>query len=233
MGILKISKKIVSLEFVNIHLRLDTRNISIPERDISPLRVQEMDMRDDAQINTWLEIHNDAFARTWGRPQYNRKVADHPLIDTQCTYFIMDGDKAVASTSIGVWRKCPEIGVGHYAAVRKNYQNLGLGKYLFKYRSLKLRDKGVRYLDDQSNLSHQKSLWLHFEVGYELKSGPDRWNTQDFYPSFIRSIAYARARKLYAEWQDKKDSATEQDGYANSGKRNSSTKRLRNGYKVA
>jgi len=200
--VLELSRKVVTLEFVNIHLRLITKNIPALERDISPLSVREMDMSDDAQIDTWLEIHNDAFERRWTRAQYDQKVANHPLIDTKVTYFLMDGDDAAAATSIGVWRKNPTIGVGHYAAVRKKYQSLGLGKYLFVFRSRELKNMGLEIVDNQTNLSHRKSLLVHFDVGYELKEGPDAWNTQDFFPSFIRQIADARAKKIYAEWRE-------------------------------
>jgi GNAT superfamily N-acetyltransferase len=183
-------------------LRLNTENVPALEKDISPLTVLEMDMSDEEQIDAWLEIHNDAFERRWTRIQFDQKVVNHPLIDTKITYFVMDGDNPVASTSSGVWRKYPTVGLGHYAAVRNKYQGLGLGKYLFIYRTQKMKDMGFKFIDNQTNLSHRKSLLVHFDVGYELKDGPDPWNTQDFFPSFIRRIANSRAKKIYAEWQD-------------------------------
>ncbi len=169
--------------------------------DISPLTVEEMDMRDEAQIKSWLEIHNDAYERNWKRLKYEEKILNHHLISVLKTYFVMDEAKPVAATSIGVWRKNEKIGVGHYAAVRKEYQNRGLGKYLFLYRAHKLKDMGVEIIDNQTNLSHPKSILIHFDVGCVIKDRPDPWNTPDFFPSVLRRIVNYRLRKLYLHWE--------------------------------
>ena len=98
-------KIIAKLDFVNVHLRLETRNLPPMAMDISPLTVEEMDMRDEAQIKSWLEIHNDAYERNWKRVNYEKKMLNHPLMRVFKTYFVMDGTKPVAAASIGVWRK--------------------------------------------------------------------------------------------------------------------------------
>ncbi len=67
-------KIIAKLDFVNVHLRLETRNLPPMKMDISPLTVEEMDMRDEAQIKSWLEIHNDAYERNWKRVNYEKKL---------------------------------------------------------------------------------------------------------------------------------------------------------------
>ncbi len=169
--------------------------------DISPLTVEEMDMRDEAQIKSWLEIHNDAYERNWKRMKYEKKILNHNLIRVLKTYFVMDGTKPVAAASTGVWRKNTKIGLWHYVAVRKEYQNRGLGKYLFLYTAHKLKDMGVEIIDSQTNLSHPKAMLIHFDLGYVIKNRPDPWNTPDFFPSIIRRIVDYRLRKLYMQWK--------------------------------
>ncbi len=194
-------KIIANLDFANVHLRLETRNLPPMAMDISPLTVEEMDMRDEAQIKSWLEIHNDAFEHNWKRVKYEREILNHPLISVLKTYFVMDGTKPVAVSSIGVWRKNTKIGVGHYLAVRKEYQNRRLGKYLFLYRAHKMKDMGVKIIDKQTNMSHPKSLLINFDVGCVIKDRPDPWNTPDFFLSIIRPIVNYRLRKLYLQWK--------------------------------
>jgi GNAT superfamily N-acetyltransferase len=194
-------KIIAKLDFVNVHLRLETRNLPPMTMDISPLTVEEMDMGDEAQIKYWLEIHNDAFERNWKREKYETKFLNHPLIKILKVYFVMDGTKPIAATSTGVWRKNTQIGVGQYAAVRKEYQNRGIGKYLFLYRAHKQKDMGVEIIDNQTNLSHSKAIMVYFDTGYVIKDRPDPWNTPDFFPSIIRRIVNYRLRKLYLHWK--------------------------------
>jgi hypothetical protein len=194
-------KIIAKLDFADCYLRLETRNLPPMSMDISPLTVLEMDMRDDAQIKSWLEIHNDAFEHNWKRVKYEKQMLNHPLMRVFKTYFVMDGTKPVAAASIGVWRKNAKIGLWHYVAVRKEYQYGVLGKYLFLYGAHKLKDMGVEIIDSQTNLSHPKSILIHFDVGFVIKDKPDPWNTPDFFPSIIRLIVNYRLRKLYMHWK--------------------------------
>ena len=192
---------IAKLDFVNVHLRLETRNLPPMTMDISPLTVEEMDMRDEAQIKSWLEIHNDAYERNWKHVNYEKKIVNHPLVRILKTNFVMDGTKPIAANSIGVWRKNEKIGVGHYVGVRKEYQNRGLGKYLMLFRTQKLKDMGVEIIDLETNLSHPKAVMMHFDRGFVIKDGPDPWNTPDLFPSIIRRIVNYRLRKLYMHWK--------------------------------
>ncbi len=180
--------------------------------DISPLTVEEMDMRDEAQIKSWLEIHNDAFEHNWKRVKYEKQMLNHPLMRVFKTYFVMDGTKPVAAASIGVWRKNAKIGLWHYVAVRREYQNRGLGKYLYFYRAHKHKDMGVEIIDTQTNLSHPKSILIQFDVGFVIKDGPDPWNTPDFFLSIIRPIVNYRLRKLYMQWKAVRNERAGRDG---------------------
>ena len=198
----KILKSIVSLDIVNVHLRLETQRIPTLQEDISPLTIKEMDMMDDDQIKKWLEIINDSFGRNWKQKNYQEKVLNNPLINVLKTFFVMDGERPIGVSSIGLWRKNPEIGAGHYGAILKEYHNRGIGKYLFLFRVHALKDLGVEIIDAQSNLSHPKSLFIHFDSGYLIKDGPDYWNTPDYFPRIIRRLVNARLKKLYVEWKE-------------------------------
>ncbi len=64
-----------------------------------------------------------------------------------------------------------------------------------------MKDMGVEIIDNQTNLSHPKSILIHFDVGCVIKDRPDPWNTPDFFPSVLRRIVNYRLRKLYLHWE--------------------------------
>jgi len=124
-------KIIAKLDFVNVHLRLETRNLSSMTMDISPLTVEEMDMRDETQIKSWLEIHNDAYEHNWKRVNQEKKILNHHLIKVLKTYFVMDGTKPVAAASIGVWKKIRKLELRTMWGFQRNTKIEGLESIYF------------------------------------------------------------------------------------------------------
>jgi len=71
---------------------------------------------------------------------------------------------------------------------------------------------GVEIIDNQTNMSHPKSILINFDVGCVIKDRPDPWNTPDFFPSIIRRIVNYRLRKLYMQWKAVRNNGAGRDG---------------------
>jgi len=157
-------------------------------------------MRDEADVTTWLEIHNDAFGRTWGPAEYESAILHHPMFLVTHTYFVIDGTGPIGTASIGVNRKNVEIGIGHYLQVRRRAQGLGVGKYLVLYRLHRLKDLGLRRCEIVTTLGYRKSLFIQFDCGAKPKLQLDYWNDLGQSSALARRIVHYRLEGLYRTW---------------------------------
>jgi GNAT superfamily N-acetyltransferase len=180
-------------------VRADLAGLPRP-RDVSPFRICDMDMRHPAHVAWWLEIHNEAFGRAWGRAEFTSHVLEHPQILILRTYLVMAGDRAVGAASAGVYRQKPEIGVGHCLALRAEARGRGLGASLALHRYHALRDTGIRVAESQTYLRHGESLWIHFDCGFRPKVRRDSWNEPDPAGPIERLVTRHRVNQLYARW---------------------------------
>ena len=179
----------------------DLMNLPPLTGDISPLYIRKMDMADEADIRAWLDVHNDAFERNCEPDVYRRCMVEHPDLIVRSTYFLMHGDDAVGATSIGVFRRNPEVGVGHYLQLQKRYHGRGLGKYLFLFRCHKIKEFGVAACENITDISRKKALFIHFDCGFQPKLRSDHWNSPDRVSPLVRAFGNYQLAKLYREWK--------------------------------
>lgn len=170
------------------------------DRDIAPLSVREMRMHDPADIAAWLEVHNDAFASAWGVADYEREILRHPTVAVWHTYLIMDGDRAIGAASAGVYRRNPEVGVGHFVGLRRAVHGRGLGRHLVLYRYHRLREAGIGLCESETTLRNHESLGIHFDCGFRPKLRLDAWNSPDPGDALQRWITRLRLRRFYRRW---------------------------------
>jgi GNAT superfamily N-acetyltransferase len=163
-------------------------------------RIREMDMGDAADVATWLSVHNEAFGRSWGAPEFEGAILGHPHFDVQRTFFVEDGDRALGEASIGVFRRNRAVGVGHYLAVSPAAQGLGLGRELVVHRYRALRDGGIRQCESHTHIGRVRSLRIHFECGFVPKLRFDEWNTPNTATAPVRVLTNARLRSLHRRW---------------------------------
>jgi GNAT superfamily N-acetyltransferase len=164
-------------------------------------RFQEMDMRDPAEVATWLAVHNDAFAHTWGVEEFEGAILGHPHFDVQRTFFVLEGDRALGAASIGVFRRNRAVGVGHYLGVSRTAQGLGLGRELVVHRYRALRDGGIAQCESHTHIGRVRSLRIHFDCGFVPKVRFDEWNTPNTAMPPVRALTNARLRSLYRRWR--------------------------------
>ena len=160
-----------------------------------------MDMHDEADVRTWLDIHNDAFGRRWGRAQYEAALVTHPHLDVLRTYFALQDGVPVAAGSVAVFRRNREIGVCHYLGVRRAHHRRGLGRRLTLLRYHTLREWGLLAYEMETTIDRRASLQLHFDCGFKPKPWFDAWNTPDESPRWLRALATMRLERLYARWK--------------------------------
>jgi GNAT superfamily N-acetyltransferase len=175
---------------------------TLPELPSTPdLGFREMDMADPDEIATWLAVHNDAFGHTWGVEQFRGAILEHPHFEIRRTFFVTQGDRTLGAASIGVFRRNPRVGVGHYLGVSGEAQSLGLGRLLVLHRYHALRDSGIRECESHTHIGRVRSLRIHFECGFAPKVHFDDWNTPNTATPPVRAITNARLKALYRRWQ--------------------------------
>lgn len=187
------------LNSVRVCLQYDLERLP-PLVDITPLYLREMNMRDEAEVTIWLDIHNDAFGRAWGPAEYESAILRHPMFLVTHTYFVIDGRGPIGAGSMGINRKNEEIGIGHYLQVRGGAQGLGVGKYLALYRLHRLKELGLRRCEIVTTLRHRRSLFIHFDCGAKPKLRLDYWNDLGQPSALARRIVHYRLNGLYREW---------------------------------
>lgn len=178
----------------------DLARLPALDRDITPLYVREMRMHDPADIAAWLEVHNDAFDSAWGAPDYEREILHHPTVAVRHTYLIMDGARAIGAASAGVYRRNPEVGVGHFVGLRRTAHGRGLGRHIVLYRYHRLREAGIRLCESETTLRNHESLGIHFACGFRPKPRLDAWNSPDPGDALQRWITQVRLRRFYRRW---------------------------------
>ena len=189
--------------------RLDNALVALQCRaeDLAPARLEDlgdirpMDMRDDADVRTWLAIHNDAYGRAWDRARYEANILHHPHLDVSDTYLIFHEGEPVGAGSVAVFRRNRDIGVGHYVGIRRAYQGRGFGRRLVLFRHHTLRERGVAVHEMETTINRRASLWMHFGCGFRPKRRFDDWNTPDRAPFWLRALTQARLERQYRLWK--------------------------------
>jgi GNAT superfamily N-acetyltransferase len=175
--------------------------------DLAPARLDHlgdtrpMNMLDDGDVRTWLDIHNDAYGRSWDRAQYEAWILHHPHVDVLHTYLLYQDARPVGAGSAALFRRNRTIGVGHYVGVRKAYQGRGFGSRLMLFRYHRLRELGVASFEMETTISRRRSLWAHFNCGFKPKPRFDDWNTYDQAAPWIRALTRVRLERLYQQWR--------------------------------
>jgi len=176
--------------------RTDFRDL-LPLQNIAPLYLKEMSTNDESQINEWLHIINQSFSRDWGKKDYIENIINHKIYNILHVYFLMDGEKYIGVVSEAVFKKNNQVGVTHYLGLDKDYFGRGLGKYLILYILHKMKEHNLKSCEGESTLDHEKSLFIHFNLGFYPKTKLDYWNTPNHAPALMRVIINYMFKRLY------------------------------------
>lgn len=149
-----------SRTIVHLHANLD----NIPKlQDISPFYVREMDVQNENDLRHWSEIVSNAYQDgVYDSESVHQHFNNHLFLKIIKTYFVMDGDLPIGTISIGSYKTNPNVGGDARIAVKRNYQGLGLGKYLILLGFHRLREMGIRNGESIISIKREKSILLHF-----------------------------------------------------------------------
>jgi GNAT superfamily N-acetyltransferase len=159
-----------------------------------------MEMRHPPDVERYLEVHNSAFPQPWGPRDFEGAILENPSKRITRTFMILERGRAIAAASIGVYRRNPQVGVGHYIGVRPECQRQGIGSWLALYRFHRLAEEGLATVEIETRLRYRASILLHLGLGFRPKPSPDSWNSpQSETPELTRATA-AAVRELLAAW---------------------------------
>lgn len=176
----------------------DLGNLPPLQPDIHPFRIREIDPRDLADVDAWLEIQSEAFGWLFGRTDAERLLLRHPLLEVRHTYLLVGPNEAIGAVSGAVFRERPDIASGHMLALRQRYQGRGFGRHLALHRFHALRADGLRACETESRLQHRQSILNHFSFGFRPKTRFDPWNGPDPIAPGSRLMVSGALRTMYA-----------------------------------
>jgi len=134
------------------------------------LRVRQIDYNNDADLETWMSIIHTSYddchysvdsARTY--------LATHRFMDHTKTFLFqeIEGDKIVATISIGIYKANPNVGGAFRLGVTKAVQGKGYGRVCVLFAYSYLAAMGVKYGESAISFKRKKSLNLNYSIGFK------------------------------------------------------------------
>lgn len=172
----------------------------VPPAHLPPgCSIRELDPDRPADVALWLAVHNPALGHAWEPADFRREVVEHRAVDVRSTWLLFEGDEAVGTASVGVFRHNPAVGVGHWLSVRPDRQGRGLGRVLTTHRYHQLATQGLEVAESQTHVGRRPSLVIHFGLGFRPKFRFDPWNNPPPPPA-LRLQAATRLWALHRRW---------------------------------
>ena len=171
-------KKIQSLFYLNIdnkvvHLQNSLENYPQSEsvrnllKHKHSLEVKELNVENEEDVTEWVSIINDAYDDANYDYQKGKNLLTNHLFLTDTETFLLQYDtKTIATFSIGIYKESSNIGGAFRFAVRKQFQNKGIGKLLSIYGYAKLKERGIKYGESIFASKRTASIMAHFKLGF-------------------------------------------------------------------
>lgn len=148
-----------------VHVQADLDNI-LPLPAISSYYNRRIDVNNHNEVSQWVKIVNDAYSDSdINSNQAKQLLVNHHFLNDTESFFVFDGDIPMATVSIGIYKENPEVGGVFRLAVRKDYQNKGLGKYIILLGYHKLKERGIKYGESVISSNRFKSMIVHMKCG--------------------------------------------------------------------
>jgi len=136
--------------------------------DPAPYTVMQMDPDNPEHIQAWMAIIADAYGEVYPNPGVALAVMQkHLFLQVHETVFLCDGEKPIATVSIGTHREKPHVGGMCRLAVSTAYQGQSLGKYMRLLGYHKLYERGIRYGEEIISARRDKSIMMSFFCGFK------------------------------------------------------------------
>ncbi len=176
--------------------------------DINPFYVRDLDINNETDVSSWVNIVNAAYSIYGGELPYTLEKAKDQLVnhlfllDTK-TFFVIDGDQPIATVTAGVFKNNPHVGSIARLAVKPEYQGKGLGKFIILYGYHWLRSEGIRYGESLISSKRDRSIMVHLSCGFrpQLNMGEITWKGGEQNTNYIQRWRLNRKLdKLSAEF---------------------------------
>jgi len=136
-----------------------------------------------------------------------KRLVNHHYLKQVNTYLVYDNDMVVAAFSTGPYIINPMVGGGFRLAVKKSHQSHGLGRYIFLYAYMQLKDQGIEMVESVISIYRLNSLLIHYKCGFTAQTDPKKivHKTSNFNRNPIQRIRALRAlRNAYKVFTDTK-----------------------------
>lgn len=187
------------LDSVTVCTAGDVSGLPQPEPPAG-VTIEQIDHDDAADVSRWLAVHAAAYGPGWSAQDFRERVVDHPWFAIRRTYLAVDEVGPVGTASIGVFRRAPQVGIGHYLGVDPRARGRGVGAALLRHRYASLRHDGVTACESHTHLGRIDALRSHFACGFVPKVRLDHWNPPHPSPWWLQAAANRRLVGLHRRW---------------------------------
>ncbi len=176
--------------------------------DISPLKVRELSLNDENDLNTWADIINIAYEEE----QYDAalakdKLTNHDFLKVKKVFLVFDGTKCIGTVSAAAFKSKPNIASGCRFAVHPDYRGKGLGKYLYLLILHVLKNDGYNYFESIMGIKRETSFIVKFKLGFHPQFNRKYVQHKDQKRFFL--VRLAANYRLYVLWRRYKKSINE------------------------
>jgi len=203
MNLNRIKQFYGQLKFSEVHLQVTLNQIKeLP--NISPYYFRILDKSNQIEIENWIDLLNEAYSESKvNLNEAHRLLNNHHFLENTETYLVFDNDNVIASVSIGLYSVNTKVGGVYRLAVRKSYQNKGLGKFIILLGYNLLKSKGIDFGESVINTYRDKSIVVHMQCGLKPQTNPKKitHKNSNFNKNIIQRIrakyALKKAYKTY------------------------------------
>lgn len=167
-----------------------------PARD-ADIRLIDLDNLEDRK--EWLAVRNNAFENNWDLETSRRYIENHPDYIIENTWGLYVDENMIGTTSIGHYRRNPDIATARQIGVIQEYKGEGWGEYLNKFKLQKLSEK-YEILNVETIMSREPVIYLHFKSGLRPKYNIDYWNSDPNMPRPIQWRANQKLQQMYKKY---------------------------------
>ena len=187
-----------------IVIHLHAKLFNLPSLKLIPgYTVRELQIYDHEDQQNWIRIVNAAYPdANEDINTFRKHLFNHPFLNITNIFFILKENQPVGTTSIGLFKKNPQIGGDARIAILPSERSKGLGFFLINFGFHYLQDNGIDFGESIITLKREQSISLHFKCGFIPQYNRKRYHfdiQKRMWPT--RLIAKLKVKKLYSNYR--------------------------------
>jgi len=190
-----------------VHLQVNLDNLALlPE--IKPYYVKKIDSENEYDVQEWMNMLNEAYDDSEiNFSQAKKLLVNHHFLEKTETFFVMDEQTPMATVSIGEYPNKQNYGGVYRLAVKKKYQNKGLGKFIILLGYHLLKKRGIVVGESVINIKRKKSVFVHLSCGLIPEYNPKKiaHTNSNYNKNFVQRVRGKLILQRYckAYWKKK------------------------------